>query len=84
MRSITTHDPEFTDDDRNYALAWQHRENERCGECGHPLTETTHPDSEDQYTGHAVVCFACQAKEHVVNAVDSREGLKAYATRDDA
>ena len=74
----------WTDADRGYALAWQQLEDAKCPcGCGQPIDESTDPANEDAYQGHAVRCFAGQAREAALEAVDDRTALLGYVTRDD-
>lgn len=64
VRAVTIHDPEWTDDDRSWALAWRLNADLACGDCGGRLDETTDPDYpyffEPRVSGK---CFRCEAIE---------------------
>lgn len=67
VRSVTTFDEDFTEDDMAAALDWQAEDNARCS-CGLPLDETTRPDREDTYDVQLLRCHACAAREGAVRA----------------
>ena len=57
-------EPEWTDDDRDAALALQAWEADLCPGCRQPLAETTLPEREDLYVpGPAIRCHRCTASE---------------------
>lgn len=58
--------------DRAKALAWHLEQQITCPGCGHPLDETTDPDSEGGWTAEKVRCHACHA-----------QGVRAEATEGD-
>ena len=61
-RLVRTTTPGWTATDRDLALALGDYEAGLCGGCGHPLSETTAADAEDQYeAGLAVRCHRCTA-----------------------
>ncbi len=57
-------DAEWTDEDRDLALALADYEADLCPGCRHPLSETTKPENEDRYkAGRALLCHRCVATE---------------------
>ncbi len=68
----------WTDDDREYALAWQELQDETCPGCGQPRAESFHPDSDGAYEVRALRCHACSAKDDrskdIVNNEDADTG----------
>lgn len=69
VRSVTTPEPEWDEDDRQLALDLAEYESALCGACGHPLTETTAPENETAYVaGPAVRCHRCTAAERAQSA----------------
>lgn len=66
-----------------WALALDHVERDSCPSCGQPLSETTHPDADDTYRGHAVRCQGCKAAHHVTQGVDDKRGLMTWVERDE-
>jgi YD repeat-containing protein len=65
IRSVTTHDPEWSEEDLGFAKAHRRREAERCPGCGLPLSETTDPDREGEYEAPPPTrCHACTPLEH--------------------
>ena len=77
------HDPEWTQDDRGYALAWQSIEDGKCPcGCGHPVAESTDPANENAYDGHSIRCFAGKAREDALSSVDDKSGVLGYAVLD--
>lgn len=61
MRAITVREPEWLEEDRDWALADQQEQANKCpGGCGLPLDETTDPANEGAYEAPLPVrCFAC-------------------------
>lgn len=63
VRSTTTWDALWTEEDLGWALAQDAEDAERC-QCGHPLSETTDPDAEGEYEAPLPTrCHACTALE---------------------
>lgn len=63
VRAITVHDPEWLDDDRDWAAADQQEQASRCEGCGFPRDETTNPDNEFAYVAaEPLKCHACAAR----------------------
>lgn len=64
VRSVTTFDPDWTDEDRSLALAWAEEEANRCSGCGVPRDEGFDPEhSGNWFQAEAHVCHACEAKD---------------------
>lgn len=63
VRSTTTWEPLWTEDDLAWALAEAAEAADRC-QCGHPLSETTDPDAEGEYEAPLPTrCYACTELE---------------------
>lgn len=64
IKSVTTHDPAWTEEDLAYAQAYRRNENDRCPGCGLPLSETTKPENEGVYEAPPPTrCHACTPLE---------------------
>ena len=48
-------------EDRWWAMALMEAESGLCGDCGHPLAESTHADNEYVYDASISKCHACVA-----------------------
>jgi hypothetical protein len=65
VRSVTTHDAEWTGQDLAYAQAHRRNTLDDCPVCGMPLSETTDPDNEGKYEAPPPMrCHACTPLEH--------------------
>lgn len=65
VRSVTTHDAEWTDEDLAWAQAKRRNDADACPKCGLPLAETTDPDNEGEYEAPLPSrCHACTPREH--------------------
>lgn len=53
----------WTEDDVEYALAWQALTTGDCSGCGQPLAESFDPANEGEYDVSALRCHACTAKD---------------------
>lgn len=62
IRSVTVHDPEWTEEDLGWAFAERGNAAATCGGCGHYLDESTDPDV-DWEVPLPTICFACRALE---------------------
>lgn len=66
-------------------MALMEAESGLCGDCGHPLAETTHPDAEYAYDAQITKCHACVAGARRVAAFQDdggkTEGLKVSVFR---
>lgn len=65
IRSVTTHDAEWSEQDLGNAKALRRNEMDRCpGGCGLPLSETTLPENEGAYEApQPTRCHACTPLE---------------------
>jgi hypothetical protein len=55
-------EPEWTDEDRDMALALAAYESDLCPGCRHPLSETTRPEREELYVpAQPIRCWRCTA-----------------------
>ncbi|MFB4285706.1 hypothetical protein ACBJ59_61340 [Nonomuraea sp. MTCD27] len=63
VRAITVREPEWLEEDRDWALADLDDQASRCPNgCGMPLEDTTHPDNEGAYVADEPPrCHACAA-----------------------
>lgn len=62
--STTVWEAEWTDEDLDWAMAEMAEAADRCPNCGHPLSETTHPDAEGEYVAPLPTrCHACTPLE---------------------
>ncbi|MFI6477358.1 hypothetical protein ACIBH1_05460 [Nonomuraea sp. NPDC050663] len=60
VRAITVHDPEWLDDDRDWAAADLQEQANACEGCGFPRDETTDPANEGAYVAlEPVKCHGC-------------------------
>lgn len=60
MRAITVREPEWTEDDRDWAAADLDAQAGLCPGCGLPLEETTDPASEGAYVAlEPLKCHGC-------------------------
>jgi hypothetical protein len=67
-------DAEWTDEDRDLALALAAYEADLCPGCHQPLSETTNPENEDRYkTGRALLCHRCVATEIAGKAYEGHD-----------
>jgi YD repeat-containing protein len=64
-RSVTTWDPEWTDEDRGWAIAFIRDEATRCGGCGQPAEEAHNPATSGTWTVEQVICQACRVLDAV-------------------
>lgn len=68
VRSVTTFDERWTDDDLEWALDWHRDRRLRCGGCGFRLDETTDPDRHfNEWDAKTVECKACAQGERERN-----------------
>jgi hypothetical protein len=61
VRSTTTSDPDWTDEDRDLALALVAWEADLCPGCRTPLAETTARKNETAYVTDVLLCHRCAA-----------------------
>ena len=64
---MTTHDAEWTPNDREMALQWRTEKDLQCTGCGHPRDESM-ADEHDAptYQVEALQCHACRSREETV------------------
>ncbi|MCA1218703.1 hypothetical protein [Streptomyces sp. 8L] len=74
-------DPVWTEEDTLLALEYTDWAGQICPGCGHHLSESTHPDNEDAYATRDQVCFACEAKEKHVQALQDPDRNAVTAGR---
>jgi hypothetical protein len=63
VRSVTTSDPDWTDEDRELAWALQAYDSQSCPGCGGHLPDTTAPEREGAYATSSMLCHRCVAVE---------------------
>lgn len=61
VRTVTTFDAEWTEEDLVDALDWQSYEDSLCTGCGGLLAETMDPDRTRAYDAEIVRCHRCAA-----------------------
>ena len=86
--SETFHDPEWTEDDIDAALDYQHEQNLICDGCGHPVDESHDDEHRVAWITERVTCWACASAERT-RQQDNKAGKQAphgtkYATRNRA
>jgi hypothetical protein len=64
----------WTEDDVEYALAWQAIAAENCPGCGQPKSESFDPANERAYDVTALVCHACAARTHRQASFEDADG----------
>lgn len=87
VRAVTRLEPEWLEDDRDWALAQMREENGRCpGGCGFPLDETTNPANVGTYEApQPVRCLACEAlAERQMEYKEGTDGLRFHVRKKDA
>lgn len=62
VRSVTTFDEAFTEEDMVGALEWQTEDRNTCS-CGQPLDESTALGADDNYDAELITCHACAAMD---------------------
>ncbi|HET7407966.1 MAG TPA: hypothetical protein VFJ21_12640 [Mycobacteriales bacterium] len=81
---VADSDPQWTELDRGYALAWQ-LEVDLTHSCGQPLAETTKRGHQFAYRAEVVRCHACATRDRAVeeftNAGGDPAGLFVRLTR---
>lgn len=53
----------WTEDDVEYALAWQRLARDECSGCGQPKSQSYDPANHDTYRVGVLRCHACAARE---------------------
>lgn len=84
VRSVTTFDPEWTDEDVDAALAWVDDEALRCAGCGHHRDESMAEGMDQAYESTGRVCHACADRDRTRAAWAEKKGDTAglyWATR---
>lgn len=78
-------EPEWLPEDLEGLLALQAFEDDLCDGCGHPKSESMHPDNERSYTGAPLQCHACRAARRSVDGWKTEElhGIYLSARKDD-
>jgi len=63
VRSVTTREPEWTDKDRAWLLAYLAEQDETCKGCGNPLDECRDPKTAGRWRVVHQTCEACRVAE---------------------
>ena len=73
LRSVTTREPRWTDEDIAWAAAWMQEQADCCpGECGLPLSETTAmKEGVPVHTYHVDIPRVCRACETLAKKKDA-------------
>jgi hypothetical protein len=74
VRSVTTFDPDWTDDDIAAALAWTDADRGNCAGCGLPREETFDPERANAYDAEAIACHACAARDRAARDFNQKNG----------
>lgn len=78
VRSVTTFDAEWTDDDISAAMAWMADDADRCPGCGHHRDESMDIDHAGNfYDAEPVTCHACAARDRAQKAHRDQNGDQA-------
>lgn len=77
VRSVTTFDPDWTDEDIAAALGWVDDEASRCAGCGLPRDETFDPQRANSYEATAWSCHACATRDRAQRAWTESKGEQA-------
>lgn len=80
VRSVTTFDEDFTEEDMGAALEWQSEQATRCS-CGFPFDETTAVGRDESYASEMVTCHACASGDRVERAYREDQGDMAGVRR---
>lgn len=78
---MTTFDEEWTEDDMQVHLEWNHERTLTCSGCGFPLSESTAVGRDDVYDAEMVACHACATADRVERAFRERHGDMAGVRR---
>lgn len=73
MRSVTIEEPEWTDEDVEFALAQRSYRESLCV-CGHPRSESFDPDNDHAYNAEPWACHACAARDRASEAWHKQDG----------
>lgn len=74
VRSVTTFDPDWSDEDVQAALAWQADEESRCPGCGLPRDETFDIERANAWDAEPMACNACLARDRAARAYHEKHG----------
>lgn len=81
IRSVTTFDEDFTEDDMAAALEWQTEQALKCSGCGRPTDETMAKGADDNYDAELLVCHACAAGDRALRTYENDKGDMAGIKR---
>lgn len=65
----------WTAEDTEAALVWQEAQDDLCGGCGQPRSESMAPNGPD-YEAHVLRCRACEARESVATQWQREENAQ--------
>lgn len=65
----------WTEQDRTDAMVWLLEDDDRLP-CGHSKSEAMHPDNEDRYEVHRLVCHACRAVHQDRNRLEDSDSAQ--------
>lgn len=71
---------QWTDLDRNYALAWQ-AETRSEHSCGQPMAESMANENQFRYTAEVIRCHACAATERAVKTFSGQDNADTAGIR---
>lgn len=71
---MTTEDPEWTDDDLEWALAWRDDDRSRCSGCGQPKSESFAKGNDNAYEATALACHACATSSREAESWNNQDG----------
>ena len=83
VRSVTTAEPEWTDEDRGLLLAWLEEQAEICDMCGHPMSVCRDPKTAGSWMVVRGTCEASRVAQAEMEN-DQKAGGKrgvVYSTR---
>ena len=66
-------DPQWTRDDRLFALAWQAEEADKCPGCRGLWSETTDPEAFEDYEATSRTCHRCAEKDRLKESLGKDE-----------
>lgn len=72
-RVVVEGEPQWTDLDRGYVLAWQAEEASKHT-CGRPLAEVFAKENQSKYGAEVIRCHGCAALDRAMSAYSSAEG----------
>lgn len=80
VESTTVRESPWTDEDRDWELAYLAERDERCGNCGQPLALCMDPETRQTWTVDKSTCQACLVLE-AVQAGDASAKTKSHGRK---